>query len=161
MNVPTSQLQTAPYLRDQRQFPYDNVGELAKQVDQAYIDIANKVNSRTIGIYATNYPIITGDSWYLQGQPQKQQSLKQVFPFSAVGNIRHGINFSSVSYISPNSYGTFSDGTNWYGVIYASNVVIPGQVSFYVTPSNIVILTGAGAPAISNGFIILEWISQF
>jgi hypothetical protein len=157
----TSQLQTAPYLREQRQFPFENVTDLAGQVDQAYIDIANKVNVRTIGIYATNFPIITGDSWFLNGQPNRQQSLKQVYPLIGLGNIPHGINFASVSQVSANSYGSFTDGINWYGAIYASNVPIAGQVSFYITPTNIVVIAGAGAPTITNGSIILEWISQF
>jgi len=45
--------QQAPYLRDQRKFPHD-VQQLSEQVDNAYIDIASKVNSRTIGLFLCN-----------------------------------------------------------------------------------------------------------
>lgn len=160
MTTPTTNLQQMPYLRAQRQFPNGDLRELANQTDHAYIDIAAKVNERTIGIFAVNYPVITGNSWYLNGQSKKQQTLRQVYTFTAAGNIAHGVNFSSISQFVP-SYGTFTDGTNWYGVIFGSSVAIAGQVSFYVTPTNIVVLSGAGAPAITSGSVILEWLSQF
>lgn len=154
-------LQQAPYLRNQRQFPNDDVKELSNQVDQAYIDIAGKVNQRIIGNYPVNFLSITGERWYFNGSTNPFQSLRQVYPFTAAGNIPHGLSWASVSSISPRSYGTFTDKTNWYGCIYASNVAIAGQVSFYITPTNIVVLSGAGAPAITSGFINLEYISQF
>jgi PPE-repeat protein len=160
MTTPTNL--KAPYLRTQREFPYDDVKTLANQTDHAYIDIAQKVNSRTIGVYPTNVSIATGDRWFeMGGDPDEvQQSLRQVYPFSTSGNIPHGLNWASVSAISPRSYGTYTDGTNQYGVIYASSTSISGQVSFYVTSTNIVVVADAGAPTISTGLIILEWISQ-
>ena len=157
----STSFQQSPYLREQRQFPDDEVKALSNQVDQAYIDIAYKVNTRTIGLFPTNFPAVNGEQWYLAGQPNRQQALRQVYPFTAAGNIAHGINFVTVSLISPNSYGTFTDGTNWYGAIYASNVAIAGQVSFYVTSTDIVVLQDGGAPSITQGYIVLEWVSQF
>ncbi len=77
------------------------------------------------------------------------------------GNIPHGLNWSAVSKISHKSYGSYTDGTNWYGVIYASSVAIAGQISFYVTPTNIVIVGGGGAPAITSEYVVLEYISNF
>jgi hypothetical protein len=153
-------IQRAPFLREQRKFPNDEVRPLANQVDLAYIDIANKVNAREIAIYPTNFQIGTGQQWYFEGSSDKQQSLRQVFPFTSAGNIAHGLIWASVSSISPKSYGTFTDGTNWYGAIYASSVAIAGQISFYVTSVNIVVLAGAGAPSITRGYINLEWVSQ-
>jgi hypothetical protein len=156
-NLPLMQ---SPYLREQRQFPNEDVRELANQMDHAYIDIANKVNARTIGLYAVNFPVITGESWYLTGNPRRQQTLRQAFVFTAAGSIPHGVNFASTTAF-PKGYGDYTDGTNFYGLIYASNVVIAGQVSFYITPTNIVIQADAGAPAITSGIVIIEWISQF
>ncbi len=154
-------LQITPYLRDQRQFPNDNVKELSNQMDHAYIDIAGKVNQRVIGLFGIGFQIVTGERWYFTGSSTAQQSLRQVYPFTTAGNIPHGLTWASVSKISPRSYGSFTDGTNWYGVIYASSVAIAGQVSFYVTPTNIVVLSGAGAPAITSGIIVLEFLSIF
>lgn len=156
-----SNFQQSPYLREQRAFPTDDLKQLSSQVDHAYIDVASKVNSRIIGLYSNNFSIITGEKWYFSGSSTSQQSLRQFYNFTATGNIPHGLNWASVSLISPRSYGTFTDGTNWNGAIYASSVSIAGQVSFYVTPTNIVVLSGAGAPAIISGIINLEYISQF
>ncbi len=157
----TLNLQKAPYLREQRNFPNDSTQALTVEIDRAYVDIALKVNSRIIGRYGVNFPSVTGESWFLTGQPNRQQTLRQLYQFTKAGNIPHGINWSSVSLISPLSYGSFTDGTNWYGCIYASNVAIAGQLSFYVNNMNIVVLAGAGVPVITSGFINLEWLSTF
>jgi hypothetical protein len=148
----------APFLRTSRNFPKESQ-PLSVELDKSYVDIANAVNRRTIGIYPTNNPIVTGEAWFVVAG-QKQQSLREVYPFTAAGNIAHGLNWNSVSFISPRSYGTFTDGTNWYGAIYASSVAIAGQISFYVTSTNIVVVAGAGAPTITSGLIVLEWLSQ-
>lgn len=152
-----------PFLRTSRSFPQE-AQPLSVELNKSYLDIANAVNRRIIGIYPTNNPAVTGESWFVnsqQNQPTlKQQSLREVYPFSAAGNIAHGLNWNSVSFVSPNSYGTFTDGTNWYGAIYAGSTAIAGQISFYVTSVNIVVVAGAGAPAITSGYINLEWLSQ-
>jgi hypothetical protein len=153
--------QQASYLRNQRQFPYDDIKNLSNQMDQAYVDIASKVNRRIIGTFAVNSALPTGEQWFFQGEPKNQQSLRRIYNFSGAGNIPHGINWSSVSAISPKSYGTYTDGTNWYGAIYAGSVAIAGQFSFYVTPTNIVVVSGAGSPVITTGTINLEWISNY
>lgn len=153
-------IQQSPYLRQQRNFPNDNLQALTVEIDKAYIDTAIKVNSRIIGRYAVNFSSVTGEEWFLAGQANKQQSLRQVYTFTSTGNIAHGINWASVALISPRSYGTFTDGTNWYGAIYAGSTAIAAQVSFYVTSTNIMVVAGAGAPSITSGTIILEWLSQ-
>lgn len=144
------------YLRTSRNYPED-IKDLTQEINKSYVDIANAVNSRTIGIFSVNKPAITGESYFFTNQ--RQQALRQVYTFTAVGNIPHGINLNEIYAFSKCS-GSFTDGTNYYGCIYASNVAIAGQVSFYINPTNIVILVGGGAPAIVSGFIILEWISD-
>lgn len=147
----------SPYLRTSRNFPTE-INQLTVEVNKSYVDVANAVNARTIGIFPTNKPSINGESWYISSS--RQQALRQVYSFKATGNIAHNLNWPSVSYVSPKSYGSFTDGTNWYGCVYASNTAIAGQVSFYVTSTNIVVIAGAGAPAITSGLIVLEWISK-
>jgi len=157
----TQNIQKSAFLREQRNFPKENIQALTVEIDRAYVDTAQKVNNRIIGRYGVNFPSTTGESWFLTGQPNKQQTLRQLYTFTTAGNIPHGINWKSVSMISPLSYGTFTDGTNWYGCLYASSVAIAGQLSFYVTPVNIVVLSGAGAPSLTSGTINLEWLSTF
>jgi hypothetical protein len=131
---------------------------LTVEIDKAYVDIANAVNNRIIGIYPTNRPAITGSSYFISSN-QRQQSFREVYTFTAAGSIAHGIaNFTPVQMI--NGYGSFTDGTNDYGVIYASSTAIIGQVTFYVTTTNIVVVADGAAPAITSGKIIIEWISS-
>ena len=162
--MPTTNLQQSPYLREQRQFPNENLKDLANQSDHAYIDIASKVNLRTIGIYATNFPVITGDSWYLKGQPQKQQSLRQVYTFTTIPvDIPHGINFDSVSDFSK-IYGTFntSSNNNFFPLPWVDISSVTNQISMFVTPTVISIRGGGGPnqPIPTSGIVVIEWISN-
>lgn len=163
----TTPFQQAPYLREQRQFPFSDIRMLANQMDHAYIDIASKVNARTIGTYATNFQIVTGNQWFLDGQPDNRQTLRQVYVdtsgtiVSPGTTIAHGIDFTSVYQFAPSCYGVYTNGTNYYGAIFGSSTAIAGQVSFYVTPTNIAIVVDAAAPAITSITIVLEWVSVF
>lgn len=153
----TAVINNVPYLRTSRLFPEDPE-LLSVEIDKSYIDIANCVNQRTIGLFPTGKPAINGESWFLTSN-QRQQALRQVYTFTASGNIPHGLNTTSLTGFTKCT-GEFTDGTNWYGVIFGSSVAIAGQISFYITPTNIVVLSGAGAPSITSGIIILEWLSQ-
>jgi hypothetical protein len=159
----TTNLQNAPYLQRQRDFPSKDIGSLSKQMDITYIDIAQKVNDRTVGIFAVNFPVITGEAWYLQGQPRKQQTLRQVYIITGPGpiiTIPHGITLSQIAGFTK-IYGTFTDGTNWYPLPYVDVLSATNQVNVIVNPTNIIITRGAGAaPAITKGWVILEWLSS-
>ncbi len=158
----------SPYLRTSRNFPED-VHNLCLEINKSYIDIANAVNSRTISIFTVNKPMVNGESWFFnQG---RQQAFRQVYliPASITTGFAIDIGFklSSINKISPNSYGSFTDGTNWYGIIYATNVAIAGAYTFYIklnasstVSDQVIILIGAGAPTITSGIINLEWISD-
>jgi hypothetical protein len=117
------------------------------------------VNARTIGVFTVNKPTVTGESFLLNSG--KKQSLRQVYTFGAgVTSLNHNINnFSSIPYFSA-MYGQYTDGTNWYGLIAGSNTAISGQLSFYLTPTQITILNGGGSPTLSNAIVVLEWLSN-
>jgi len=144
------------YLRTTREFPEDNK-QLSVEVNRAYVDIANAVNSRTISVFPTNRPAINGESWFFD-KNQRQQGFRQIYTFTTTSAIPHGINFSNIGRFV-RCWGEYTDGTNWYGLIHASNVAIAGQITFYLTPTNITFVTGAGAPALTSGTIVLEWLS--
>ena len=148
-----------PYLRTSRTFPTEDTKLLAVELDKSYVDIALHVNTRTIGIYPQGTPAITGDNYYLTSQ--RQQSQRQIYTFTTTAAIPHNINLPKISFMT-RMYGQFLDNTtgNWYGLIAGSNVVIAGQISFYLSPTNINFLSGVGAPALSKGIITLEWLSQ-
>ena len=151
-----------PYLRTSRSFP-EEIHQLSVEVNRSYVEIAEAINNRTISIFPTNRPAITGESFFLTSS--RQQTLRQVYTVTntelTAGSIPHGLDsvYKSIPYFT-RLYGQYTDGTNWYGILPTTTVSITGQVSFYVTPTTINFLVGAGAPALTKGIIILEWMSQ-
>jgi len=148
----------SPYLRTSREFPVDPQA-LNVELSKSYIDIANIVNARTIGTYGS-VPTVTGNTWFTSGSATKRQTLRQIFTFTAAGNITHNINTSNIAgFVS--IYGTFTDGTNWYPLPYVDVAAANNQVNVIVTPTVITITAGGGAPpTITSGFVVLEWLSQ-
>lgn len=148
----------SPFLAVQRTFP-EISQHLSVELSKAYVDIAQNVNKRTIGTFSKS-PVVTGNNWFLTGGNNRQQTLRQVYTFTAAGNIAHGVNTTQiVGFVQ--IYGTFTNGTNWYPLPYVDVVAANNQVNVIVTPTNIVITSGAGAPpAITSGFCVLEWLSN-
>lgn len=157
-------INSGPYLRTSRQFPAD-INQLALEVNKSYVDVANNVNNRTISLFPTGRPAQTGENWFLF-KNQRQQGFRQVYTFSTTADINIGFKISSISEFTKPS-GEFLSGTDWLGLIHGSTVAIAGQISFYIavngasTTSDVIkFLIGAGAPALTKGKIILEWISE-
>src|SRR5258708_15134479 len=136
---------TVAYLRTSRDFAED-VPTLCRDVSKAYIDTANSVNVRTIGIFATNRSSINGESWYIASQ--KQQGFRQIYAFTSFASIPHGLNLTQIDRFV-RLFGSYTDGTNWYGIIGGTNVAVAGEVIFYIDPVNIVFLS-AVAPAVTR-----------
>lgn len=143
------------YLRTSREFPTDEVQQLSIELNKAYVDIANSVNNRTIGIFPTNKSAVTGEAWFLTSQ--KQQSFRQVYSFTSTTAINHGLNFVQIDRFT-STYGNYTDGTNWYGLIAGTNVAIAGQILFYITPTQIVFIDNAPQP-LTKGNIVLTWLA--
>jgi hypothetical protein len=153
MNV----INSVPFLRTQRNFP-EEIKQLTVECDKAYVDTANAVNARTIGVFPSNVPAITGESWFVV-KNARQQSLRKAFTFTGAGNIPHGISFIGNGGFT-RIYGTFTDGTNWYPLPYVDIALLANQINVKITPTNIVITAGATAPTIVSGFFVLEWLAQ-
>jgi len=145
-----------PYLRTSREFP-EEVKELAYHVNTSYVDIANAINNRTISLFPTTKPAITGENWYLQ-QNRKQQGFRQVYPFTTTSNIPHNIDIPNIDAFV-RMYGCYTDGTNWYGLLATTTTGIAGQWSFYLSNTDIVFVNGGGTPTVTKGTIVLEWLS--
>lgn len=153
----TTSIQQSPYLRNQRSFPEDPQA-LSVENSKSYIEIASAVNLRTIGIYPLKTPVANGESWYIMGGNQRQQALRQVYVFTSTASIAHGINVQDSNQFTTCS-GSYTDGTSSYGLFFASSVAIAGQITFYVTATQIVFATGSGAPTLTKGRIVLEWLA--
>lgn len=147
-----------PFLRTSRNFPIE-AQPLAVEVNKSYVDIANFVNARTIGIFPSNKPAMTGESWFLKNQ--RQQGFRQAYQFTGSSlSISHGINIGNI-YAFTRIYGTFTDGTNWYPLPYVDIAAANNQIKIVVTSTQIVITKGAGSPpTISSGIVVLEWIAN-
>jgi len=145
------------YLRTSREFP-EELHQLTVEINKMYVDVATAVNARSIGLFPVNRSAQTGNTFYIF-QNRKQQTLRQVYTATTTASINHNIRG-----ITPGQFilctGSYTDGTNSYGLIYGSNVAIAGQISFYVTSTQIVFLVGAGAPTLTNLTCVLEWLSQ-
>lgn len=145
------------YLRTTREIP-EEIHQLTVELNKMYVDIAAAVNTRTIGLYPVNRPAQNGSQFFIENN-KKQSGFRQIYSFTSTAAINHNISVTFPGQFVLSS-GSYTDGTNTYGLFFASSVAIPGQITFYVTSTQIVFLVGAGAPALSKGLIILEWVSQ-
>lgn len=144
-----------PYLRTTRNFPKETK-DMLTELDRMYVDVANCVNDRTIGIYPTNSAAVTGESWFLSGQ--RQQTLRKVFTVTSTAAFNHYINFINVSDVTM-AYGSYTDGTNVYGFIFGSDKAISDQFSFYITSTQIIIKSQGAHPTFQSGRIVVEWLA--
>lgn len=147
------------FLRTSRNFPLDPQ-QLVVEVNKSYIDIANAVNNRIIGLFTTTAPSVTGESYFIANNT-RQQTLRQVFAFSGTTSITHNIRVTSLTQFT-NCFGTYTDGTSCMGLIWgtSSATTIPGQISFYMTTTQIVFVVDAASPALTSGRLVLEWLSN-
>ena len=147
---------SVPNLRTSRDFPRE-VEQLAIEVNKCYIEIAQAINVRTIGLYPMNRAAITGNAYFFTTRPN--QTLRQLYTFKTTTAINHNIpNINPSQFVQ--CFGSFTDGINGYGLFFASSVAIAGQITFYLTSTQIVFVLGAGAPTLTSGLIVLEWISM-
>jgi len=160
MTTPTSGSIANPgnFLRTSRNFPLDPQA-LSVELSRTYVDIANEVNNRISGIFGQSSKTITGESWFLGGSASRQQTLRQVYTFTSTASIPHGIDTTQISNFT-RLFGTYTDGTNTYGLLAGSTTAIAGQISFYISPTSIVFVVGAGAPSVTSGIVVLEWLSN-
>lgn len=150
------------FLRTSRQFPTEPK-ELTIEIDKAYVDTANAVNNRIISIFPTNRPARDGENWFFNNQ--RQEGLRRVYTFTSNADIPLGFKLNRISQPT-RCWGQYTDGTHYYGVIWGTSVAVAGLLTFYIfvdttsTTTDLIRFVGAGFPAITNGFVVIEWISQ-
>jgi len=147
-----------PYLRSARNYPDNDLSQMAVEMNRSWVDIALAVNNRTISIFPTSRPAVNGEDWFLTGN-KKQQGFRQAYSITSTASIPHGIQIVDPAQFV-RCFGGYTDGTNSYGLIWGTSVAVAGLTTFYVTSTNIVFLVGAGAPALTSGTVVLEWLSQ-
>lgn len=158
---PSSPFNQVAYLRTSREFP-EELHQLSVEINKTYIDIANAVNVRTIGLFPVNRPAQTGNSWYFTSV--RQQTLRQVYPFGAIAtgatlNIPYKI--TGFNRLIALWGAVVTDAPDERPIPFAS-VVANGNIQVLLDTANsqIVISVGAGSPNVVSGFIVFEWLSQ-
>lgn len=156
----TNVVNQVAYIRTSRDFPLDPK-QLRIELDKSYIDIANAVNVRIIGIFPTTVPAITGETWYMDNN-QKRQTLREVYTFGMIApgafiDIPHRI---SGQYEFTRIWGTCKTNVPDSRPIPYASVAANSNIDVRVDATNIVIQNGAAGPAIVSGIIVLEWLSQ-
>lgn len=153
----------APFVKTSRLFPED-MPSLIQELTVSYTESSSALNDRIIGLYPSNRPAVTGQSYYIT--TQKKQGLRQIYTFQNTNDIPIGFKLSSI-FTVPHAYGSYKSGTFINGLIFGTNGFIANQISFYLavdgtsTQSDLIkFRVDAGAPALNSGIIILEWISN-
>lgn len=123
-----------------------------------YSDIARRLNDKQIGTFDL-VEVVAGEQWATATDPQtKRQTFRKIFYFTDANlNFAHGI---TGIVLCTHIYGSFTDGTNFYPLPFVSAVAIANQIQIVVTPTNVVITKGGGAPAIIQGVIVLEMLKN-
>ncbi len=162
MTTTPSGQQQQPYLPTSRQFPVNNLPILEPELVKSYIEIAQAVNGRIIGVFE-NIQIVTGERWYASDPTNalnKRQTYRKAFPFGAIVagaglTFPHGITgivaFTRI-------YGTcITDLPDYRPIPYAS-IAAASNIDLRVTSTNIIIGVGASSPNIVSGNIVLEYL---
>lgn len=152
-----------PFLPTSRNFPPE-IRQLTIEIDKSYIDIANSVNNRIIGIFPANNPAINGESWFLKNQ--RQQGFRKIFTISDFSTFVTGIQIIDVNFFTK-IYGVcLSSGGNYFPIPYIDGNSTTSNIGLFVGPGiepgifSVTFSVGATAPTLVSGIIILEWISQ-
>lgn len=128
------------------------------QITSTYSDISRRLNNREIALYDL-LETATGQQWFpTTGTNPNRFGVRKVFSFTGAGlTFNHGIsNLVAMTHI----YGAFTNGTNFYPLPYVDATAATNQVQVVVTPTQIVITRGAGAPSITSGIIVLEYLKN-
>lgn len=159
INTNINQNLRSPYLRTSREIPKD-LDKLVLQISKMYIDTANAVNSRTIGIFPATRSLATGERWYIETN-QSHQTSRQIYPFNAI--------LAGNSLIIPHNIPNLVQGSRFYGTcitdidfrpIPFASITLNANIELIVTSTNIVISVGSASPNLTSGIIILEWIND-
>lgn len=155
-----------PYIIATRQFPTAEPQLLETELTKSYEEIASTINSRTIGIFNT-FQMVTGDKYYSTTNTspmnpiQYRQGYRQLFPFGAIAAGATLVIVHNISGITEcvHIYGNCITATpDFRPIPYSSVTAADDQIELNVTSTQINIINGSGAPAITSGTIILEYL---
>ena len=154
MSAPSTQNAFVPVFE---YFPEDDE-ELLIKLSSLHTIIASSINSREIAFYQDGTQVITGQQ-FSSGGSQKQ-GFRKTFYFGAINagatlNIAHGL--SGVSAFT-RIYGTVATASDSRPLPYVDATDVTKGTSVLVGSTNISIVNGAAATAITSGIVVLEYL---
>lgn len=160
----TNLLNPAPYLRTSRNFPVDSK-KLEVELNSSYIDIANCVNARTIGIFPTNRPTVTGERWYLTSSTQ--QTLRQIYSFGAIASgaeLDIPLGFTNWNMLTKITATVLTNVPDYRPIPFVDPTTATNGMEILVATVagmlQIRIILGSTAPAVVSGIAVIEFLSQ-
>ena len=151
-----------PFLNSSTYFP-ENFEEFRIRFIELYSQIAQMVNVRDSGIY-NEREFLTSQTWSTSGDPQKPRyTYRKIFfigsiAAGATSTTAHGLtNVTAYTRI----YGTaITAAPDNRPIPYASATVVTDQIEINTDGTNINIINGATAPAITSGIVVLEFLKS-
>lgn len=135
-----------------------------EQLTNEYRKAAKKINEKERAFYPQEYEILNDQRFFTAGDPQNYRNVfRKVFPLGAVAAgataaIVHNIAaFTEMTRI----YGTcITNVVDYRPIPFASVTNVNQQIQIIVTAANINVTNGAGAPPITSGIIVIEFLKQ-
>ncbi len=150
----------SPFLPTSQVYPED-LSQLLITMTQVYIDQANAINIRQIGIFDQTQSV-TGQQFFNTSNVQQPRlSFRKVFSIGAIAagatsTTAHGLTgVTSYTHIYATAVTVIPDNRP---IPYNSATLVTDQVSLTVTATNIVIVNGATAPNITSAIVVLEFL---
>jgi hypothetical protein len=160
----TNLLTRTPYLRTSRKFPMEQE-KLPIELENAYIEIASAVNFRTIGIFPSNKPIITGESWYTTSA--RQQTLRKIYSFGAIASgteLDIPLNYTDFTLLTKITASVVTNVPDYRPIPFVDPVTATNGMEILVgTVAGILqirIILGATAPPVVSGIAVIEFLSR-
>ncbi len=154
-----------PFLPTSQVFPEDESQRLIVLTDN-YISIAQGVNQREIGTYET-VEQLNGQQFFNLTTPEKKRfAYRKVFSIGAIAAgatsvTAHGITGVNSTTVFTHIYGTcVTDVVDNRPIPYADVTSVTEQIEINIDGTNINIINGAAAPAITFAIIILEYLKN-
>lgn len=162
---------STPFVPVYRQFPANDAHNLEKQLVNQSVQFANAINNRTVSNFQLHVDgdsqmLPNGERWFpTAAQSTTPQRLRDGFRLvvqvsdtpTVVLAVNH--NITQINQVT-RLYGAFFDSVNsvWLPLPYVDVLAAANQIGLKVSSTQIIVTKGAGAPSISNGIVVLEYL---
>lgn len=158
---------TSPFVPTFRQFPTEDAHNLEKQLVNFHNQTNTAVNNRTISTFQLHVDgdsqmLPNGERWFstapqLATSPQRLRDGFRIVVQVAGASLVVNHNITQINQVT-RLYGAFFDGTFWQHLPYVDTLAAANQIAIKVSPTQIIVTKGVGAPSISQGIVILEYL---